>query len=172
MIPITDPEKIWELRLHLGDLGDLAMGDDQLLSDESYQFFINKATNPTTKTYNFKKALMGSAMAVLANLSRTAMRQRIGQEDIYGKELFDAWLTFIKLLNDPKYSGGGSPIVYFGGVLRSTTECYANNPEFIDPPFYRGQKDRSPYWVTRRREWLGKTIEPEEWKNRYCGESI
>ena len=40
MIPITDPEKIWELRLHLGDLGDLAMGDDQLLSDESYQFFI------------------------------------------------------------------------------------------------------------------------------------
>ena len=147
MIPITDPEKIWELRLHLGDLGDLAMGDDQLLSDESYQFFINKATNPTTKTYTFKKALMGSAMAVLANLSRT-------------------------LLNDPKYSGGGSPIVYFGGVLRSTTECYANNPEFIDPPFYRGQKDRSPYWVTRRREWLGKTIEPEEWKNRYCGESI
>ena len=84
MIPITDPEKIWELRLHLGDLGDLAMGDDQLLSDESYQFFINKATNPTTKTYTFKKALMGSAMAVLANLSRTAMRQRIGQEDSYG----------------------------------------------------------------------------------------
>ena len=167
MIPITDPEKIWELRLHLGDLGDLAMGEDQLLSDESYQFYVNKATNPTTEKYNFKKALIGSAMAILALLTRTAMRQRIGQEDIYGKELFDSWLAFIKLLQDPKYNGGGSPVVYFGGVLRSTTEYYANNPEFIDPPFYRGQKDRSPSWEVRRRQWLGKTVEPEEWKRPY-----
>ena len=32
VIEITDPDKIWELRLGLGDLGDITMGDDQHLS--------------------------------------------------------------------------------------------------------------------------------------------
>ena len=162
-IPITDPDKIWELRLYLGDMGDLAMGEDQLQSDEGYQFYINKYTDKDGN-YNFKKALMASAMSILAVLQKTAFHQRVGQEDVYGKELFDSWLEFIKLLQNNKFNGGGSPVVYFGGVLRSTTEFYATNPEFVNSPFYRGQKDRSPYWETRRRDWFGNTVEPEEWK--------
>lgn len=164
-IEITTPDKIWELRLYLGDLGDLEKGDDQYLSDEHYQFFINKYTT-VEGTYSFRKALIGSAMAILPQLAHGAARQRVGQEEIYGKELLDSWLSFLKLLQKGKYTGA-SPTVYFGGVYRDVTAFYATSPEFIDPPFYRGQKDRSPYWKYKRQEFMNHVIEPEEQKERY-----
>lgn len=165
-IPITDPDKIWELRLYLGDLGDLAMGDDQYLSDEAYQFIINKYTKPNPPpdgTYQFRKALIAAAMSILALLAHSGARQRVGQEDIYGKELVDSWLAFLKLLQKGKYTGA-SPVVYFGGVYRDMTAYYATHPNMIDPPFYRGQQDRSPYWKYKRKEFLKFVQEPEESK--------
>lgn len=163
-IPITDPDKIWELRLYLGDLGDPEMGEEGLLSDSAYQYFINKATNPETKEYAFRRALMGAAMSILALLTRGGARQRIGQEEIYGKELVDSWLLFLKELKKPS-SRGVTPTVYVGGTVRDATAYYATSMEFIDPPFYRGQQDRSPYWEYKRREFLGLVKEPEELKN-------
>jgi len=159
-IAITDPDKIWELRLYLGDLGDLEQGDDQYLSDEAYQFYINKYTSPPG-VYSFRKALIAAAMAILPILSRTGARQRIGQEEVYGKELVDSWLAFLKLLQKGKYTGA-SPTVYFGGVYRDSTAFYATSPQFIDPPFYRGQQARSPYWQHKRQEFLNHVLEPEE----------
>lgn len=167
-IEITDPDKIWELRLHLGDLGDIDQGDDQFLTDEHYQYFINRYTSKDG-VYNFRGALGSSAMAILPILAKTGARQRIGQEEIYGKELVDNWLAFLKLLKKPSYSGI-TPVVYIGGVTRESTAYYANNPDLIDPPFYRGQKDRSPYWKYRREQFLNSVIEPEEikaFKTRY-----
>lgn len=164
-IPITDPDKIWELRLYLGDLGDPEMGDQGILSDEAYQYFINKATNPETKEYYFRKALMGAAMSILATLTKGGARQRIGQEEIYGKELVDSWLLFLKELKKPS-SRGVTPTVYIGGTVRDATAYYATSMEFIDPPFYRGQQDRSPYWENKRQEFLDFVKEPEELKHR------
>ncbi len=164
VIEITDPDKIWELRLALGDLGDITMGDDQHLSDEAYQFFINNATNEQGIYYK-RKALMQAAMAILANISHGGARQRIGQEEIYGKELVDSWLAFLKLLQKPNYNGLGTPVVYFGGVYRDAMAFYANNPEFVDPAFYKGQQDRTPSWKYKRGYGFNTVVEPEESKH-------
>lgn len=164
VIEITDPDKIWELRLALGDLGDITLGDDQHLSDEAYQFFINNATNDKDVYYK-RKALMQAAMAILANISHGGARQRIGQEEIYGKELVDSWLAFLKLLQKPSYTGLGTPVVYFGGVYREAMEFYATNPEIVDPAFYRGQQDRSPAWKYKRQQTFNSVVEPEETKH-------
>lgn len=161
-IQITDPDKIWELRLYLGDIGDQEAGEDQLLQDKDYQYFINKNTNKDGK-YAFKKTLMNCALSILAYLTRGGARQRIGGEEIFGKELVDSWLLFLKTLQDPKFNGS-TPSVYVGGTVRSATEYLATNPDYIDPPFYRGQQNRSPYWETRRTYFLDTVIEPVELK--------
>lgn len=158
--PTTEElEKIWELRLYLGDLGDITMGEDQYLSDDAYLFFIRKYTKDDH--YNFRASLYGAAVAILAQLVRLGARQRIGQEEIYGKELVDSWMLFLKELQKPK-NFGVSPTVYIGGVVRDTVAYYATSPEFIDPPFYKGQQDRSPYWRHKRLEYLNYVKEPEE----------
>lgn len=159
VIPITDPDKIWEMRLTLGDLGD-GTGGDQYLSDEQYQYFINKYTVDTV-LYE-RKALLAAAVAILPILARNGARQRVGQEEIYGKELLDSWLAFIKLLQNPKYNGAAAPFVYFGGVYRDTTTFYETNPEFVDSPFYSGQHEEAPNWKYRRQFINNQVVEPAE----------
>lgn len=161
IIEITDPDKIWEMRLTLGDLGD-GTGTDQYLSDEQYQFFINKYTDTTTGTFYQRKALLAAAMAILPILARNGARQRVGQEEIYGKELLDSWLAFIKLLQSPKYNGAAAPFVYFGGVYRDTVAFYETNPEFVDSPFYNGKSEEAPSWKYCRQFINNQVIEPAE----------
>ena len=165
-IIVTDPDKIWELRLYLGDLGDIEQGEDQFLSDEAYQYFITKYTKPDG-TYYFRSALMSAGISILAQLAGQGARQRVGQEEIYGKELVDSWVKFLQMLQKGKYQGGGSPTIYVGGVLREATAFYARNPEFIDSPFYRGQQARTPYWDRKRLEFWDTVVEPEERRTLY-----
>lgn len=161
VIEITDPDKIWELRLTLGDLGD-GTGADQYLSDEQYQYFINKYTDPDTGVLAERKTLLAAAMAILPILARNGARQRVGQEEIYGKELLDSWLAFIKMLQSNKYNGTSAPFVYFGGVYRDAVAFYETNPEFVDSPFYSGKSEEAPNWKYRRQFINNQVIEPAE----------
>ena len=142
-IVVTDPDKIWELRLYLGDLGDIEQGEDQFLSDEAYQYFITKYTKPDG-TYSFRSALMSAGMSILAQLAGQGARQRVGQEEIYGKELVDSWVKFLQMLQKGKYQGGGSPTIYVGGVLREATAFYAPNPTTSNTPNPAPEPSQSP----------------------------
>lgn len=156
--PINNP--IDALRLEFGDTDEY----DYILSDQSYQYFINTYGNSPTL---LRKRL---GMAILAVFAKEGFRQRVGQEEAYLGERYRNYREWLKdKVTNPMLSGN-IPKVYVGGVVRETVAEYENRLDLIDSYFYRGQGFRMPDWKYKREFFLNTVTEPEEDSCRYLYE--
>lgn len=136
--PINNP--IDALRLEFGDIDEY----DYILSDESYQHYINKYPNSP------KLVSKSVGNAILAKFVRDGFRQRVGQEEAYLGERYKNYLDWLKQKVSNPLLSGNIPAVYVGGVFRDTVDFYENNPNLIDSWFYRGQHMNKASWLNKR----------------------
>lgn len=145
--------KILELRLEFGDTDDAYL----ILQDSEYKALINKYGS------NDKTLSNQVTWTFLAKLAITSVRERVGQEERYGNNAFENYLSMLKLkLKDPAY-GNIAPISYFGGTYRDESEFYDTDPQFTWTPYYQGSETGFPTWKGLRVYTMnGKTVEPYE----------
>lgn len=136
--PANNP--IHAYRLEYGDMDEY----DFILSDESYQYFINKFPDkPDVASKNI-------GMAILAKFARDGFRQRVGQEEAYLGERYKNYLDWLKQrISNPSLLGR-APVVYVGGVFIEAVEYYDTNPEFVPSQFYRGLQTDTRTYLERR----------------------
>lgn len=133
--PSNNP--IHAYRLEYGDFDEY----DYILSDASYQFYIDKYPNSP----NLASKSIG--MAILARFAREGYRQRVGQEEAYFGERYKNYLDWLKQkITNPALSGR-IPAVYVGGVFVDTIDYYTNNPDFVNPHFFKGQHRDEGSWL-------------------------
>lgn len=147
--PMTEIEM---LRLEFGDTDEY----DELLSDQSYQAYLNLYTD---KPSALRKAIVN---AIMSKLARTGFRQRVGQEEAYLGERYQNYLDWLKQKASNPLLGGNAPNVYVGGVVREEVARLENDPYYMDSTFYRGQQARTPYWNNKRYAGIKHTKEVEE----------
>ena len=134
-------EVILDLRLEYGDTDEYFY----ILQDSDYARIVKKYH---CIGYSTMSRTVG--MAIAMKMSHTALRERVGQEERYGKEAFDAFVSLLtKKLKDPAF-GMLAPLAYFGGTYRCESEYYAKSNEFTWQPFYRGSETNVPMWKGRR----------------------
>ena len=134
-------EVILDLRLEYGDTDEYFY----ILQDSDYARIVQKYH---CIGYSTMSRTVG--MAIAMKMSHTALRERVGQEERYGKEAFDAFMSLLtKKLKDPAF-GMLAPLAYFGGTYRCESEYYAKSNEFTWQPFYRGSETNVPMWKGRR----------------------
>ena len=150
--PSNNP--IHALRLEFGDLDEY----NYILSDESYQYFIDKyGSSPTLLRRNLGNSL-------LATYASEGYRQRVGQEEAYLGERYENYKDWlINKITNP-FLSGTIPAVYVGGVARESVDEYENRLDLIDSTFYRGQHARRPDWLNKRIARRTGTREEEEQK--------
>ncbi len=131
---------IHALRLEYGDVDEY----DYILSDQSYQFYIDKYIDSP------KQASKSIGMAILSKFAREGYRQRVGQEEAYLGERYKNYLDWLKQrLTNPALTGV-IPAVYVGGTMVDTVQYYAENPELVSSQFYRGQHNGLPTYLENR----------------------
>lgn len=137
-----DPENnsIHRLRLEYGDVDEY----DYILSDESYQYFINKYPNSENQ------ASKNVGMAIAANFARNGYRQRVGQEEAYLGERYTNYLDWLKQKISNPLLSGRVPAVYVGGVFVDSIKYYDNNPDLVASQFFRGQQDQTRPYLDKR----------------------
>ena len=133
---------IHALRLEFGDVDEY----DYILSDQSYQYYINKYPNSLVMVGK----MVG--MAILAKFAKEGFRQRVGQEEAYGAERYKNYLDWLKQKATNPALSGRVPAVFVGGVLRESVEYYENHPDYVDSMFFRGQNANQPSWLYKRSE--------------------
>lgn len=149
--PVNNP--IHALRLEFGDTDEY----DFILSDQSYQMFINQY--PSAR---IRSKMIG--MAIGAKLAQEGFRQRVGQEEAYLGERFANYMKWLKdKLTNPMLSGN-VPKVYVGGIYRDTMAELETRMDLIQSTFYKGQGFRSPEWMTHREYYRNNVVDPEELK--------
>jgi len=154
--PVNNP--IHALRLEFGDTDEM----DYILSDQSYQYFINTFTSPRV----LRKKL---GWAILGKFATEGYRQRVGQEEAYLGERYTNYREWLKeKVTNPMVSGN-LPKVYVGGVDRETVADYETRMDLIDSTFYKGQRIDRPDWKNYRKFERCTTLDPEEKKNFDCG---
>ncbi|MEG0407477.1 MAG: hypothetical protein RR623_01265 [Bacilli bacterium] len=164
--PLTNEEvidKTLELRLEYGDTDEYFY----VLQDSEYKILVNKY-----HCYGDRKLSVEVGMTMLFKMSHTSIRERVGQEERYGKEAFDNFFKLLqKKLKDPTF-GYLAPIAYFGGTYSCESEYYAKSPEFTWQPFYRGSHSGTPMWKGKRIYKVnGEIIEPYE-NNLVFGDGV
>lgn len=137
---------IHAIRLEFGDIDEY----DYILSDQSYQFYIDKYIDSP------KMASKSIGMAILSKFAREGYRQRVGQEEAYLGERYKNYLDWLKQrLTNPSLTGA-IPAVYVGGTVIETTEYYATNPDLVSSQFYRGQHEGVPTWLESKANKFGR----------------
>lgn len=150
LTPEEIQDKITEMRLRLGDTNEY----DQYLSDQSYEFFINKYENDGLLFKNI-------AYAILAKLA-SGHRQRVLNEEAYQAERFKNYKEWLEMVIANPTLLGNYPAIYVGGVVREDVQRLECDPKYMDSTFYRGQQARTPYQNNKRVAGVRHTKEVEE----------
>lgn len=123
--PATNP--IDRLRLIVGD----TMVEIEYLSDETYQYLLTKYENNETP------AALEAARYILGSLARYS-RQRTGDIEVYGAEMFKNYKDFlVELIRNPQMLLDRAQ-AYAGGISKSDMQANDANPDNVPPRFYRG----------------------------------
>lgn len=111
-------------------VGDTATEFDYL-SDETYEYLLNKYNdNETASALEAARYILGS----LAKYSR----QRTGDIEVYGAEMFKNYKDFlIELIRNPQLLLARAS-AYAGGISKSDMIQNDSNPDNISPTFYKG----------------------------------
>lgn len=123
--PATNP--IDRLRLIVGD----TMTEIEYLSDQTYQYLLTKYSGNETP------AALEAARYILGSLAKYS-RQRTGDIEVYGAEMFKNYRDFlIELIRNPQMLLDRAQ-VYAGGISKSDMKAHDNNPDNLSPTFYKG----------------------------------
>lgn len=115
------------VRLIVGD----TMVEIEYLSDEVYQFLLDKHQNNETS------AALEAARYILGSLAKFS-RQRTGDIEVYGAEMFKNYKDFLlELIRNPQMLLSRAQ-VYAGGISKTDMIANDSNPDNIPPTFYRG----------------------------------
>lgn len=115
------------VRLIVGD----TMTEYEYLSDETYEYLLDKYDGNETA------AALEAARYILGSLAKYS-RQRTGDIEVYGAEMFKNYKDFlIELIRNPQMLLDRAQ-AYAGGISKSDMEKNDCNPDNIPPRFYRG----------------------------------
>lgn len=115
------------LRLIVGD----TMVEIEYLSDETYQYLLDKHSGSETAS------ALEAARYILGSLTRYS-RQRTGDIEVYGAEMFKNYRDFlVELLRNPQMILDRAQ-VYAGGISKQDMKSNDANPDNPAPRFYRG----------------------------------
>jgi hypothetical protein len=120
---------IEQARLYVGDFGD-----PQILTDEDYQFFLDKYEG------SVRRAAIDAAVAILFYLTRWPTRERTDSIEVWNEwanAYRKALETFIK---DPNFSVPNA-IAYAGGTSKSDMLANDANNDNVRPQIYQGMSD-------------------------------
>ena len=115
------------IRLIVGDT------DNQLeyLTDDVYVYLLTKYNNAETPT------ALEAARYILGSLAKFS-RQRTGEVEIYGAEMFNNYKAFLtELLRNPQMLLDRAA-VYAGGLSKKDMRANDCNGDNLPPSFYRG----------------------------------
>lgn len=124
-----------EVRLLVGDLAS----DYKILPDESYQYFLNKYNG------NVNRAAIDSARCILMELTRTPVKERAGQIEVW-MDWAAAYRRALQLfIRDPNLSlSNFKP--YAGGISKSDMRANDMDRDNVRPSIYNGMADgKKPY---------------------------
>lgn len=115
------------IRLIVGD----TMLEIEYLTDETYQYLLDKYSNNETS------AALEAARYILGSLARFS-RQRTGDIEVYGAEMFKNYKDFlVELIRNPQLLLSRAE-AYAGGISKSDMAAHDSNPDNLPPTFYRG----------------------------------
>lgn len=120
---------IEECRLNVGDFGD-----PQILTDEDYQYFLDKYDG------NVRRASLDAAMAILFYLARWPTRERCSDIEVWNdwaNAYRKALETFIK---DPNFNVPNA-IAYAGGTSKADMLANDANNDNVRQQIYQGFSD-------------------------------
>ena len=113
-------DPIDRIRLKIGDTDP----DHALISSQWYQYYLNMG-------WSENAVALEIARKILAQYVNSASRQREGMVEIYGKEQFDSYLSWLK---DLVNSGITSPpLPYAGGISKDDMFQNDSNVDNIRP---------------------------------------
>ena len=111
-------------------VGDTAT-EFEYLSDETYEYLLNKYNDNETA------AALEAARYILGSLAKYS-RQRTGDIEVYGAEMFKNYKDFlIELIRNPQMLLDRAR-AYAGGISKSDMIQNDNNPDNLCPTFYKG----------------------------------
>lgn len=117
------------LRLIVGD----TMTEFEYLSDETYEYLMDKNKSETA-------AALEAARYILGSLTRFS-RQRTGDIEVYGREMFQNYKEFlVELLRNPQMLLDRAQ-AYAGGISKSDMAANDANPDKPKPTFYKGMTE-------------------------------
>lgn len=113
----------------------LIVGDTDIqyeyLSDETYEYLLTKYSDNETA------AALEAARYILGSLAKYS-RQRTGDIEVYGAEMFKNYKDFlVELLRNPQMLLDRAA-VYAGGVSKADMALNDANTDNVPPRFYRG----------------------------------
>ena len=115
------------VRLIVGD----TMVEFEYLSDETYQYLLDKYDGNETA------AALEAARYILGSLAKFS-RQRTGDIEVYGAEMFKNYKDFlVELIRNPQMLNDRAQ-VYAGGISKSDMCAHDSNPDNVPPTFYKG----------------------------------
>lgn len=111
-------------------VGDTAT-EFEYLSDETYEYLLNKYNDNETA------AALEAARYILGSLAKYS-RQRTGDIEVYGAEMFKNYKDFlIELIRNPQMLLDRAR-AYAGGISKSDMIQNDSNPDNLCPTFYKG----------------------------------
>jgi hypothetical protein len=115
------------IRLIVGDTNN----QFEYLTDDVYEYLLAKYKNAETPT------ALEAARYILGSLARLS-RQRTGDIEVYGAEMFNNYKAFlVELLRNPQLLLDRAA-VYAGGISKVDMERNDLNTDNVQPRFYRG----------------------------------
>lgn len=120
---------IEECRLNVGDFGD-----PQILTDEDYQYFLDKYDG------NVRRASLDAARAILFYLARWPTRERTGDLEVWN-DWANAYRKALEaFLNDPNFNVPNA-LAYAGGTSKADMLANDSNNDNVRMKIYQGISD-------------------------------
>lgn len=118
------------VRLIVGD----TMTEIEYLSDDTYEYLLTKHNNNETAS------ALEAARYILGSLARYS-RQRTGDIEVYGAEMFNNYKDFlVELLRNPQMLLDRAG-VYAGGISKADMAANDANSDNLPPRIFRGFAD-------------------------------
>lgn len=134
--PIGNP--IDRLRVAVGD----ADPDYEFLDDETYKYYLQKNNNREGR------ATLDIIKAIMFTLARRS-RERAGDVEVYGNQMFENYLSALKLMLKDHFLMDIVAFPFCGGISRQDMENNMNNIDNVDKPIFMGFQRGKPAYMDK-----------------------
>lgn len=132
-MPYTgDPQNrdIDRVRLRVGDVGTTI--ETVYLTDDVYQFYLDIPLSE-------RRSALAAAKAIKAEIAASAVRERVGQEEIFGQEAYQNYCQLIKDIEAEIVNGLGSSGIFAGGISVAAMCAVRANQDNVKHTVEKGQ---------------------------------